>query len=472
MASDDPRRERAVPVGTAHAFVFPHHNRPGTIHAEDVESSGYSWVRYATPADLPNFFTGNEGNHITVSTGVTVARSDAGVGFYKCCNAPKYEQIWTWNVYGPDSSGNPTVPVQTASNHQTTETSAIGSLIPCWDGLFCGATSVDFLPAWTLGCTWKLGNYKSEVVYQSRDRATDALSTPAVIFQRTWTLGYGVNALTITADRAIVHPASVHTTGGQTYPRFPGGVAHIRLLAKDCGQIPPRPVQITLTPTVVSHSAGHNHNPPALDEVATFDRLSCTSDPTTGACSIIMTAQGVSSLLKLRAHIDDFDTTDNVISPVDSSDFNMAVAIPGLQQMAFDTSIVFPSGINTTHPDNHNAQPEMISFIYLFAKDYQDDHNGDRIRIDDMSLPLGGNFDIDASYDPDSHAFHRFGIDVDVSRHIVKPDGTLVLNDLQVVDLTTYIRVTLNGSKYPEGPIHYRFPANGIDEIIRTRILP
>src|SRR5712691_5524743 len=77
MASDDPRRERAVPVGTAHAFVFPHHNRPGTIHAEDVESSGYSWVRYATPADPPNYFTGKEGNHRTVGTGVTVARTDA-----------------------------------------------------------------------------------------------------------------------------------------------------------------------------------------------------------------------------------------------------------------------------------------------------------------------------------------------------------------------------------------------------------
>ncbi len=298
------------------------------------------------------------------------------------------------------------------------------------------------------------------------------LSTPVVVQEQNFDIGVSRGALQITSDKTIVHPASVHSTGGTTYPRFSGGVAHITFLAKDCGQIPPRPVRVTMTPTVVSHSAGHNHNSPPVDELASFDSMTCTTDSRTGACTITMTGEGVSSFLKLRAHIDDFDTTDSVVSPVDSDEYNMVVAIPGLQEMAFDTSIVFPSGITTTHPQNHFAQPEMISFIYLFAKKYQDTHNGDRIRIDDMSLPLGGNFDIDADYDADRHAFHRFGVDVDVSQHIIDSNGTQVNLALNVGDLTTYIEVFLHGSRWPEGPIHYRFPANGIDEIVRTRIQP
>lgn len=344
-----------------------------------------------------------------------------------------------------------------------------------WDPLY--TTWRSFTSLLIPDCTMHLAHgWKWRLLWEYADTISgdfnDGMSTPVVVREQTFDIGVSRGALKITSDAVIVHPASVHSTGGPTYPRFPGGVAHLTFVAKDCGQVPPRPVQVSLTADVVSHSAGHNHGAPALDQVAGFDAMSCTTDSRTGTCSITMNGEDVSSLLKLRAHIDDFDTTDSIISPVDSDQFNMAVAIRGLQEMTFDTSVVFPSGITTTHTQNHFAQPEMISFTYLFAKKYQDTHNGDRIRIDDMSLPLGGSFDIDADYNPNHHAFHRFGIDVDVSQHIIKPDGTQLDFGLDVRDLTRYIENFLNGSKYPEGPIHYRFPANGIDEIIRTRILP
>jgi len=145
-SSDDRVTNTTVPIEKGSTrFLFRRFDAlvAGRIKPDDITASGYSWVRYETSADLPNFFTGSEGNHLAVATGETVARDNAAVGFYRCCFAPQYEQVWTWNVYAPDASGNPTVLFQSASNHQTTDN--FGN--PCWDGIFCGATSVDYLPS-------------------------------------------------------------------------------------------------------------------------------------------------------------------------------------------------------------------------------------------------------------------------------------------------------------------------------------
>jgi hypothetical protein len=320
-------------------------------------------------------------------------------------------------------------------------------------------------------CSMRLEDgWKWKLVWQYSDEVgpvTPTWSAEAVVQERTFKIGVSLGALSMTTDATIVHPASESSTGGITQTSFDGGISHIAVHARDCGNPPPQPINVRINANPVEHSAGHNHDAPPLSRVATFDTMTCTTDKS-GNCTITMTGVGASSLLKLKAHADDWDTSDSVTTPVDSEEFNMAVAMP-LDEMSFDTSFVMPTGDTTIHPQNHFAQPEMISFINLFAKHYADSHGGDRVRIDDMSLPLGGVFDRYGTYSP-SHAFHRFGVDVDVSAHVIDATGTLVTDGLDVDDLTDYIETVLDGSRYPEGPIHYRFPANGIDEIIRTRI--
>jgi len=164
-------RERMRPISpvTHQRFGIPNESRAGgKPRTLDIEHSRFDFVRYKLRSDLPNGFTGFRGNRIDVAAGETVSRDNIAVGFYACCQAPEYEQIWEWKIFGPDASGNPIVQVWSACSHQTTD--QFGR--PCWDGLFCGATSVDYLPWMEIGCSHKLGDSRSRRMTARRWRTS------------------------------------------------------------------------------------------------------------------------------------------------------------------------------------------------------------------------------------------------------------------------------------------------------------
>ena len=427
----------------------------GRIQPDDIAASGYSWVRYETSADLPNFFTGSEGTHTAVATGETVARDNAAVGFYRCCFAPQYEQVWTWNVYAPDASGNPTVLFRSASNHQTTDN--FGN--PCWDGFFCGATSVDFLPFWNVDCTWKLGNYKSEAVYQFRSLQTDPLSTAAVIFQRTWKLGPSSNAVAISVDKNPIHPAvSDQDTGYTSLQRVAAATTTVRVRTADCNAAIGN-VAFILRVETDDGGSGHVHIGSAggrcgtttadpgvpIDDVAMLAggstnpaggvMISGTTD-SSGNWSTTLTTGTVAGNLKLTA-----GTTGAFLGgpPATSRLYTLKVGFIGLQEKVLtpaETTYLYLTGQKDPHPFNHYGSPELNDYIRILgAKYYVNWPLGQRgqLGINDMSLVFGGLFDVCGRWVV-PHQRHRGGTDVDFSHAYLIPgiapppqvDGTVL----------------------------------------------
>jgi len=92
-------------------------------------------------------------------------------------------------------------------------------------------------------------------------------------------------------------------------------------------------------------------------------------------------------------------------------------------------------GATATHPDNHYGTTTALTNLPLIANDYKaqfypDGANGptpipdaDKLRYNDMSLIVGGKFDINAAWDPnDDHQEHRVGINCDVPYNNVPVD--------------------------------------------------
>ena len=77
-------------------------------------------------------------------------------------------------------------------------------------------------------------------------------------------------------------------------------------------------------------------------------------------------------------------------------------------------------GETTTHPSNHWGRYYLHNFIRTLALFAHDSISGERLRINDMSLPWGGMFDICGNYHPQQpcpqgvgHEWHRTGEQVD-----------------------------------------------------------
>lgn len=456
-------------VRTVQSFVMTH--RPGAAHSLDTESPGYSWVRYETQADMPSYFTGSEGHHITVAGGTIVTRDNTGVGFYKCCNAPKYEQLWTWNVYGPDANGNPTVLVQTASNHQTTQIDAIGSPYPCWDGLFCGAQSVDFLPTWTLACSWKLGNYKSDAVYQYRDTASDVLGAPAIIFERTWTLGPSANALSLNVSKTRIRAGITYGRMFGSVQRPEGETATLTVHAYDCGALPY--LTVTINREYIAQSGGHLHLDSNNNNPTVFDLLDIASPSgitdTSGTFTTTVKGMNIAGLLKLTA-------TANWSGHNLASEpfgvyigFNNLVEItagPGYRLTGSTDAVDCAGGACDNHKYmNHFGAPQMQQFLSDMTALYaQLEGQPVVLGVNDISLPSGGLFDIDGNWTP-SHWYHRIGCGVDIDGS--DSNG----NPIDETDLETVVG-QLGGFRVNEGSIHFELKSSVQDQILVNAVWP
>lgn len=104
----------------------------------------------------------------------------------------------------------------------------------------------------------------------------------------------------------------------------------------------------------------------------------------------------------------------------------ITVRVPGLSQLsgAGNVEII---GANAWHASNHWATPLMITRIVGLADAFAADtavSQGRKVRVNDMSLQLGGKFDLDTTghgvpfYNPNGgHSEHREGKSADVRTH-------------------------------------------------------
>jgi len=100
------------------------------------------------------------------------------------------------------------------------------------------------------------------------------------------------------------------------------------------------------------------------------------------------------------------------------------VGIQGLREMSGDSFVFKPRPSTDLHPRAHFGTVALQQGITLIGKTYIDLTGGRRPRVTDISLPVGGLFDICGTYSAGGkctaapnggHAWHRTGRDVDFS---------------------------------------------------------
>jgi hypothetical protein len=132
------------------------------------------------------------------------------------------------------------------------------------------------------------------------------------------------------------------------------------------------------------------------------------------------------------------------------------IMVPSLGPL-FATEFYTLSGATGTHTENHYATNDTTSKIQGMAQDYFKNKStaGIKIKINDMSLPWGGMFDICGTFNivdtctaalNGGHSWHRTGKSVDIEHAGVKE---LLLDE---------IAEQYDGVRHEVKKIHYEFP--------------
>ena len=145
----------------------------------------------------------------------------------------------------------------------------------------------------------------------------------------------------------------------------------------------------------------------------------------------------------------------------------VTVAVPGLADIGEQPTYVLTGG-TSRHPlsTNHFALPNTNMGVLLLAFGYVQD-TGTMLEINDMSLPMGGLFDIDGDWRPTpadcnarprikGHCTHRDGRDVDLGISVRDPLTRNVTRDIPCEDDERLEAVVTNLNRSTE----YPFPVN------------
>ena len=91
----------------------------------------------------------------------------------------------------------------------------------------------------------------------------------------------------------------------------------------------------------------------------------------------------------------------------------ITVTVSGLVELT-EGGNVDTVGVLAAHPDNHWGTTGMVNSLISLADSLHDTYSL-KLRVNDISLPLGGKFDLNADYSSGGdHAEHRDGTNADV----------------------------------------------------------
>ncbi len=144
------------------------------------------------------------------------------------------------------------------------------------------------------------------------------------------------------------------------------------------------------------------------------------------------------------------------------------VEVPGLEALPAPNppELYVSVGATDEHPSgtNHFALPNTNTRVFLMAFDYLK-KTGASLQINDMSLGMGGVFDVCGGWTPKvtcaraqkgGHFLHRHGMSVDVNKGAVDQQGVPhTVNKRQLGEIIS--KPEINGCLYPEGTIHVDF---------------
>lgn len=119
-----------------------------------------------------------------------------------------------------------------------------------------------------------------------------------------------------------------------------------------------------------------------------------------------------------------------------------------LDELARHDSYVLIGSEGTPHGSaNHAGTPELNSALFDLTRRFAERFPGEKLSLNDMSLPWGGLFDLNANWQP-PHFWHRFGTDVDIRVIDRTPQEVDAIR--QLAKLSGFRRIILEKS-----PPHY-----------------
>ncbi len=340
-------------------------------------------------------------------------------------------------------------------------------------------------------CTMKLGaGYAAQVFYQASPYDAGAVPSGAqewypatvpatstrlaqpggIIYFQAYKLDRADNALNIIGG-GLVHPA-VDATGytGSHDPlnlnigSFNGQSETITVESYDCGVLPNIAFSIQ---RAFTETGGHAHSatsPPPLDRVSSLDSYSGTTD-NTGHWSTTLHAGIASDTIKYTA-------TSAALPGFTSPPLVVATGFIGLVDPGANDPNIRYTGVRAAHPSSHNGAPQLHAFVRNLAAQYNqriaDPALQGSLGLNDMSLPMGGIFDLDLNW-ASPHGQHSFGVACDID-HVVQrfTDGTFV--DIDYEDTLTQAAQDLEGFLLIESSnndnLHVQIPESQISDVL------
>lgn len=520
------QREKRVPKPSSLTQYQTPQRAQGRLEprADYEEVHAPKLMRYRHEDDYPDYSRYFDGNGIEVGENGEIPRSDALIGVETgrisgggCMPDPadpqlcqtfvdasgnqqiiwKEREMWTFRVsyIDPSVSNAPEVNIGFAGSWGYVGDDQIGFIRrteggrSCFTFYPCDYYGVDL--TWIEGsvrafqphCGHKRGaGYRMQVFYQaSRYRfgevpagaaewepatipatATRLEKPGKILWTRNFEIGPGENALAM-AVPGLVHPAVPNTGYPTVAPSVAPGTGTVTVSTYDCGPIPN--VSFNIAREFVDGSGGHDHtNEPSLDRVSSLAAYSGTTDAE-GKWTTTLTAGDISSAVTYKA-----STPDLLGKPAESGQSHVTTGFVGLIDPGdgtLDADIRY-TGATAEHGTSHHASHELHEMVRTMATYYNimaSPGAVGSIGINDMSLPLGGIFDISGAW-ATPHSRHRIGTDSDIDRNVQRPDGTFV--PLEVSTLESIVRDDLGGVFILEsgGRMHVQVPEYQVADIL------
>jgi hypothetical protein len=164
-------------------------------------------------------------------------------------------------------------------------------------------------------------------------------------------------------------------------------------------RLPNREVRLTLS--AEEGSAGHAHDggKPAGDFDGAAEATVVTGSD--GLAYVVYRAPPPSGPVRIRASSD--GAGDSTVA--------VRVGVGGLVELAEGDGVVLV-GATASHADSHWGTSGMVGALQSLGNQFFEEY-GEPIEVNDMSLPLGGLFDIDANWRP-PHDEHQVGTSTDL----------------------------------------------------------
>jgi len=209
-------------------------------------------------------------------------------------------------------------------------------------------------------------------------------------------------------------------------------------------------VKFEVQPTL---SKGHDHGTHLMDKAGKLSTDSCTIVEGSTFCTTVYNAPEISGEEKITAIL----MAGTQVK--ETKDATMRVRVPELSPLPASGQYLLAGsfgepGVTSQHTDNHNGTATTLTLLQAMAFDYFG-VTGQRLCVNDLSLPWGGLFDIGNNWAP-PHGWHRVGKSVDFNTHAECFSATPPPVDPNVLKEAAN---KWGATRYPEGGlIHYEFP--------------